>query len=508
MASPQPGDIAYLPQELFQMLVGYLEPVDIVRCRRVSRTWYEAFGNPTSLIPITKERFPLAKEVCELYQTAASACGEEYSEKRLRQWRAVFDKVSERYYRLASGRPRSIQKFNIQGNNNHGKGGYRTFSVSPWETHSSHFGDNIDMFFDQALWTYEEGLAVFPNGDEDCLTLLDLETQHTFMVPFVTTEKVIRRLRLHDRLLVIEWAENEPFHWLNERDSVHRHYATSFDVTLDGRGWDITLRNEWKIMFLGHPLGERDRFFSTHSRSHYAVYIWQPNRSLYTAEEDAPIESLSIWDISRRSEYRASQDPTGRLRDTSADSGPPIVNRLTFRELGFYSVRQGGLPGIIRLDIPNGSDSISITEVKNSGLSDEYNPLEYSPRVFVTTIPFIGQGPPWRRRVDTLFPPYRGNCAMEIPPWTKTAPFPCYWGICEAADNKASVSFCLSYLFPQSYADGTDTHTLTVTIHTPGSITRLSHDLSRQLSVKGKICGNERFVIGEDDENQLTVLRF
>ncbi|CRG90403.1 hypothetical protein PISL3812_07447 [Talaromyces islandicus] len=508
MASPQPGDLAYLPQELFQMIVGYLEPVDIVRCRRVSRTWCEAFVNPASLIPITKERFRLAKEVRELCHTGASAGSEEYSEKRLRQWRVVFDNVCERYYRLAHGRPRSVQKFNLQGNNDHGKCGYRTFGVSPWETHSSHFGDNIDMFFDQALWTYEEGLVVFPNEDEGGLTLLDLETQLTFMVPFVTAEKVIRRLRLHDRLLVIEWAENEPFHWLNERDSVHRHYATSFDVTQDGCGWVITLRNEWKIMFLGHPLGDRDRFFSTHSRSHYAIYIWQPNRSLYTAEEDAPIESLSIWDISQCSEYRASQDPTGRLRDTSVDSGPRLVNLLTFRELGYYSVRQGGLPGIIRLDIPDGSNSISITEVKSSGLPDEYNPLEYSPRVIVTTIPFIGQGPSWRRQIDTLFPPYRGNCAMETAPWTKTAPFPCYWGICEAADDKAGVSFCLSYLFYKSHANSTDTHTLSVTVHTPSSITRLSHDLSRQLSAKGKICGNERFVIGENDENQLTVLRF
>lgn len=504
MASSQPGDVPYLPLELFQMIISYLEPVDIVRCRRVSRYWYEAFANPTNLIRVTKKRFPLAKEVRELCQTGAALAGdEEYSEKTLRIWRNTFDEVSERYYRLACGRPRSIQKFNLQGHNKDGKSGYRTFGVAPWETHSSSLGGNIDMFFDQAFWTYEEGLVVFPSEDEGCLTLLDLETQLTFMVPFVTAEKVIRRLRLQDRLLVVEWAENEPFHWLNEIDSVHRHYATSFDITQDGRGWDISLRNEWKIMFLGHPLGERDRFFSTHSRSHYAIYIWQPNRSLYTAEEDAPIESLSIWDISRQSEYRASQDPTGRLRDTLADSGPPLVNCLTFRELEFFSVRQGGIPRMIKLDIPRGSDSISITEV----LPGDYNPPAYSRRVAVTTIPFIGQGPSWRRRVNAQFPPYRGNFAMDTLPWKRMSLY-CYWGICEAADDEAGVSFCLSLPLPQSHADSTEIHTLTVTVHTPGSIARLGHDLSRQLSSKGKICGDERFVIGENDDNQLTVLRF
>lgn len=145
MASPQPREVTYLPQELFQMILAYLEAEDVVRCRRVSRTWYEAFANPTNLIPILRERFPRAKEVRELCQTATPNCGEDYSEKSLRQWRAVFDNVSERYFRLARGRPRSIQKLNLHVNKIEG---YQTFGVSPWEFHASHFGDDtVDMFF-------------------------------------------------------------------------------------------------------------------------------------------------------------------------------------------------------------------------------------------------------------------------------------------------------------------------------------------------------------------------
>lgn len=506
MAFTHQGDLAYLPQEIFQMIVNHLEHVDLVRCRRVSSSWYRAFTNPTGLAQILKSSYPLAKEVRELFRVGVpNPFNSIHDDDGLRdKLKIIFNRVAERYYRLTRGIPRSVQKVHLQGLET-AEGDYQFFGVPPWESHSSHSGHKIDMLFEHAYWTYERGLVVFPD-EAQSLTLLDLETQHTFMVPFVTTNKVVRRIRLQDRLLVIEWAEDESFHWLNERDSVHRHYATSFEINRAGRGWDITLRNEWKIMFLGHPLGDRDRFFSTHSRSHYAIYAWQPNRSLYTADEDAPIESLSIWDISERSEYRASQDPTGRLRETSTDPGPFVVSLFTFRELAFHSVRQGGFPKIIKMDIHSESNSISITEVVDAGRVD-YNTLEYAPRTWVTTIPFIGQGPSWQREVQVMYPPYRANCDMEIAPWTVTSPWPCYWGICESTDEEAHVSFCISYLSSRTQT-GYETDPLMVTVHTPQSISTLSHDLAKEVSYKGKICGDERFLIGENPLNQLVILHF
>jgi hypothetical protein len=501
MALTDKGDMAYLPQEIFQMIIQHLQPVDLVRCRRVSSAWYRAFTNPVSLVQVLKDNFPRAKEARELFgQIKGPIPYDSLYTDLSNKWRAVFDIITERYYRLEHGIPRSIQRFNLQreivGSD------YQFFSVRPWDNHSSHSGDRIDMLFEHAFWTYEEGLVVYPDQRERCLVLLDVETEEKFMVPFVTTDKVIRRIRLHDRLLVIEWAESEAFHWLNDRDSVHRHFATSFEVNAFGRGWDIILRNEWKIMFLGHPLGERDRFYSCHSRNHYAIYIWQPNRSLYTADEDAPIESLSIWDISAASEYRPSQNPTGR----SIDSGPRQVASFAFRELDFYSVRQRGFPAIMRMDLDSGSNSISITEVRDTGRMD-FNILEHAPWVRTVTIPFIGQGPSLQREVTTWYPPYRGNCCMEIAPWTVTWPWACYWAICESTDEKAGVSFCISYLSSKTQASY-EKDPLMVTIHTPQAIKTLSPELSRDISFKGKICGDERFVIGENDLNQLVIMKF
>ncbi|QGA20631.1 hypothetical protein EYB26_008337 [Talaromyces marneffei] len=501
MALTDKGDMAYLPQEIFQMIIQHLQPVDLVRCRGVSSAWYRAFTNPVNLAQVLKDKFSRAKEVRELFsQTKGPTPYESLYTEFSNKWRAIFDIVTERYYRLEHGIPRSIQRFDLQRETL--RGGYQFFGVRPWDHHSSHSGHRIDMLFSHAFWTYEDCLVVYPDKHEQSLILLDVETEEQFMVPFVLTDKVIRRLRLHDRLLVIEWVESEPFHWLNDRDRVHRHYATSFEVNAVGRGWDIVLRNELKIMFLGHPLGDRDRFYSCHTRNHYAIYVWQPNRSLYTADEDAPIESLSIYDISTASEYKSSQDPTGR----SIDSGPRQVASFAFRELQFYSVRQRGFPAIMRMDLDSQSNSISITEVRDTGRVD-FNVLEHSPCVQVVTIPFIGQGPALQRKVTTYYPPYRGNCSMEIAPWTVTRPWACYWAICESTDEEAHVSFCLSY-FSSKAQVGFEIDPLMLTIHTPQSIKTLSIELSKNVAFKGKICGDERFVVGENDSNQLVIMKF
>lgn len=99
-------------------------------------------------------------------------------------------------------------------------------------------------------------------------------------------------------------------------------------------------RNEWKIHFLGLPLNSRDRFYTTHSETHYAMYLWQPNRSAWG--EDEPIEALAIWNIESPSLYRPSQDPAGVSKPQGA--GAKVVRRFSFEDLTFYGVRQRSSP--------------------------------------------------------------------------------------------------------------------------------------------------------------------
>ncbi|KAL4758866.1 F-box protein [Aspergillus foveolatus] len=494
-------DLPLLPHELFCMVLDYLDSSEIIRCRRVSRLWNEAFRDPAILIPLLKKLFPLAKEVRELY----GRHGLLEDSKNSEYWRLLFDRITSRYDHLTRGKPRSIQRlrlceeFSISGER-------EWFQVQPWDIHASHLMQRVDLPFSESFWSYDEGLLVYPSADHACLVLMDLDSGRESMVPFIIRGKVIRRVRLQRQVLVVEWAEPKAFHWLNDSDGVHRHFASSFDVRKESSRWSITFRNEWKIMFLGHPLSERDRFYSTHSQTHYAIYIWQPNRSLYTADEDAPIESLSIWDISKPSSYRPSLDPTGRLRVDGEDSGPSIVSRFGFRELGFYSVRQRGLPGIQWLNITEDNQSIEIFENLCTGPVDRFvGPAEWTSQVQVTSIPVNGYGPCYRQNLDLILPPYRGNSSLQASPLTlKVCDEPWYTTISESWDGKAQVGFCLHL----SQATWPFDLKASLSIRTPSSAITLKHADVFELTGKGKICGTERYLLGENGNRELLIYRF
>ena len=96
------------------------------------------------------------------------------------------------------------------------------------------------------------------------------------------------------------------------------------------------------------PLNSRDRFYSTHSATHYSLYLWQPNRSAWG--EDDPIETLAIWDISGPSSYRPSEDPTGKWKPL-IDERPKVIRRLSFSDLDFYKIRQRSTPVVRDLEL-------------------------------------------------------------------------------------------------------------------------------------------------------------
>jgi len=499
--------ISTLPREIFWMLLDYLEPRDVIRCRSVSRFWNKAFRDPANLVPLMRKWFPLAKEVRELVhnQTLDTECTDVDDDGDY--WRPTFDRIACRYDHLARGNPRSTQKFKLS--DHFGASGERKwFPVQPWENHASHLMQRVDDLFYESSWTYEDGLLVLLSADDRCLVLVDLETDRRFMVPLIIRGKVIRRVRLQKRVLVVEWAEPKAFHWLNDSDGVHRHFASSFDVEGDSTsGWRVIPRNEWKIMFLGHPLSERDRFFSSHSKTHYVIYIWQPNRSLYTADEDAPTESLMVWDISKPSSYRPSLDPTGCLRVPGQDTGPEQVTRLGFRELGFLSVRQRGLPAIQRLEVTGDAQAIEITENICTGPMDRLvGPAEWTSEVQITSIPLIGEGPCLRRTLtDVKFPPYRGSNGLQTKPLAFAAcDEPWYTIVSETIDEQAQVGFCL-HLSPFAWPFVLNEF---LSVRTPSSDVTLKPGEVYEITGGGRICGNERYLVGENRNRELVIFRF
>ncbi|KAJ5143604.1 uncharacterized protein N7515_002391 [Penicillium bovifimosum] len=493
--------LADLPRDLFWMVLEYLEPDEIVRCRRVCRDWNEAFSNPVVLLSLLKIQFPWTKEAEDL---ASDTSAQDRS-----QGRRLYDQVASRYSHLERGRPRSIQKLPLCEDFS-SSGDREWYQVQPWETHGSHVRRLVDRLFSEALWTFEEGLLVYPSAEHQCLVLRDLETDRQFMVPFLIRGKVIRRVRLQRRLLVIEWAEPNAFHWLNDSDGVHRHFASSFEVTKsETEGWNIAPRNEWKIMFLGHPLSERDRFFSAHSNTHYVIYMWQPNRSLYTSDEDAPIESLFVWDISRPSSYRPSLDPTGRLKGDSPDDSPSIVARFGFRDLEFFGIRQRGCPLIQRLEITDDSQAVEITENVCIWAEDQPpdpfgppDPFAF-PQSVTISIPLAGNGPAWRRPCEGALPPYRGNCGLQAQPMSFDGFMvdPWFGVISHVTVLDPDLGFCLHF----DPTNWTQDQIISLTVQTPRSIVTYPNF---DFIGSGKLAGCEKYLLGENCNRELVIYRF
>lgn len=506
-------DLVFLPRDIFWLVLAYLTPPDLVRCRRVSRIWNEAFGNPAILVPLMKRHFPRTRELEGLHVGSSTSTGAGTGTDPI-VIRSLFDQVASRYDYLERGKPRSVQKHRLC--DDFGAAGDREwFQVPPWESHASHVRQFVDRQFSEALWTHDQDLLVFPSAEHQCLVLMDLSNDRQFTIPFTTTGKVVRRVRLQKQLLVVEWAEPKAFHWLNDSDGVHRHFASSFDVKPSiADGWEITARNEWKIMFLGHPLSERDRFFSSHSNTHYVIYIWQPNRSLYTADEDAPIESLFVWDISTPSSYRPSLDPTGKHEDSKGDESPAIVARFGFRDLEFFGVRQRGCPSVQRLEITDDSLAVEITENINTWLTVA-DPLGL-PMAVVTSIPMQGCGPHWRQQSDLILPAYRGNCSLQTSPISVLAIMAeCWYGtIAQVIDQQAGVSFCLHFDPAKWVEDRREPElkdqTISLTYQVLGSYEEPSQVTTANLDFtgRGKISGCERYLLGENSNRELVIYRF
>lgn len=362
-------DIVELPRDLFLLVVAHLSARTVVLCRRVSRSWHGAFADPDLSLQLMKWHFPRCREMRVAY--LAGALGgtvptgteeahdtvDEQGQRRHGEngefgdgagiawspdWTVTFANVARRYHHLRTATPWTVEAIKLGSTE---KGPSRMFyPVAIWDRFLRLDDKTAPFHYPDPAWSYsqDDGLLVYHSAaseDADSVDgqtescpwrLRDLETGREVVVPFPQgNDRIVRRVRLCDRVLVLEWCEREAYHQLNDREECHRHFVTVLDVVRE-RGvtpgetetWAVRPRCQFKTHFLGFPLNRHDRFFSAHTPTHYAVYVWQPNRSLYN---DDPIESVIVWDIS--------------VRDH-----PRTIRRITWDTLAFYGVRQGATP--------------------------------------------------------------------------------------------------------------------------------------------------------------------
>lgn len=426
-------DLIHLPTDLFLIVTCYLDPIHIVSCRLVSKSWHGEFTDESFLRHVLIREYGEAREVRALLELEIKQMivrpPEDDSDNIRDVWRSTFDRVLARKRALKSGRPRSVTKRNlgVGPTNLLEKVRDHHFPVFPWDRYHRSVGQctsvHVNVRIEEQVptdlleteWTYDSGLLVYPNMvDFQAYVLLDIERDTISIVPFDIKNRIVRRIRLKHKLLVFEWAEKEPYHKLNELEEVHRHYVTAFDIESAKDSfawlsqWKITFRTEWRLHYLGFPLSALDCWFSDHSTTHYAVYIWQTNRSAWG--ENEPIESLLVWDISKPSSYRPPNGPSG---SSQASIAPRLVKKLSYLDLDFLEIRQRDTPFLRKIALDESACVYFFEEGSNreqgSHVGHGHEAGRRNPRDVVwervVGIPVLGSGPNWEDRLgkDSTF---------------------------------------------------------------------------------------------------------
>lgn len=540
-----------LPYTIFADIIARVSATDAIRCRRVNTQAREALTRHDLCISLILTHFPRALEG-RLLRTHISNNNVELLDSR--DWAETFRRLTRRYVHLSTATPRRTLKLDTLKDADHICG------VTPWNRFLRLDNKTAPFHHWEPAWTFDakEGLLVYPAPDGLGYQARDVETGEQVAVPFDLEGRVVRRVRLNQGILIIEWCEEEAYHALNDTENAHRHFATAFDVRrrgewdgalpMRGKGalslWEVEFRSEWKIHYLGLPLSAHDRFYSTHNATHYVVYIWQPTRSPWG--EDDPLERLIVWELGKPSPYRPSLDPGENHRPSEDLGGPRVIRKLINHELADWGIRQNDTPSLSALHLDDSTwDSHTNSPCGQVFFHEEEHRWSAGPHsnpdpprlhnVKSTGVPLSGDGPRWVDDCGDQDPnmsfcwrgPQRGKSERheEEEAWPGRAPcwrhddFP-YLTVSEAYDPVAGVRFTARHCFMLE--------TLSVLVKPKlrvagvgwgagsqgqgegpaGDEVQFGDEWWCELLGKGHICGDERWVVGEDEGGDITVVQF
>ena len=534
----QPNRLTDLPYNLFLDIVFYLSARDVLVCRHVSRDFHFALTQPDISKRLVQLHFPRSREARILRGTCAGGD---------RDWAATYARLVRRYEQLSRAVPYRIEKVTLAKDPNRLRG------VTPWNRFLRLEDKTAPFEYWDPAWAFapDDGLLVYPVDESGRIAYCarDLADGESCSVPFDPEGKVVRRVRLSHDILIFEWCEELGHLSLNEHETAHRHFATAFDVAKGDRR-EITFRSEWKIHYLGLPLSHQDRFFSTHNRNHYAVYIWQPTRSPWGGDE--PLERLFVWELGEPQNYKPSLDPTGRNAPQNSN-GPRLIRRLVNQELDAWGIRQRETPTLRSLaldDVTRDVDGVAcghifVVQEEHrwcAGPHSSHTPPRHH-RVLSTGVPILGDGPAWRdecggketnddgENVDTSFCWRRQRQHDANDEWPGRAPcwrhddYP-YLSVSEVFDVAAGVRVTARQCFMMETLSVHVRPRLQLCVETDSSVdwkkpmggrmskgpsgweVQFADDMWSEVMGKGCIFGDERWIVGEDRQGDVTVLFF
>jgi len=225
--------ITSFPSDIFLLITAYLSPSDLIFCRRLCKEFRIAFTEPDLCRHALRCHFPRARETRETRERLDDGSID---------WSDLFAKVASRYYYLKAGKPMSSERLSL-ARSLVAPTWSRYYPVATWDQHLSFEGRFAPFHYTDPLWTYENGILIFPCATSQSYVLYELVTRTSKKINFVPEGKVVRRIRLKDSVLVVEWCETEPYK-ANLQNLCHRYFGTAYDLGYDNasNGWNIVFR--------------------------------------------------------------------------------------------------------------------------------------------------------------------------------------------------------------------------------------------------------------------------
>ena len=224
--------ITTLPHDVFLLINDYLLPSELILCRCVSKAFFIAFTEPNLNRKALQCHFPRARETRE---------SREQLDDGSMDWGNIFAKVASRYHYLKSGKPRSSRSLPL-AKSLVAPAWSRYYPVAPWDQYLSFQGKFAPFHYTDPLWTYEDGILIFPCATSQSYVIYEVITGTSKEIDLVPQDRVVRRIRLKDSVLVVEWCENQPYKASLEY-LCHRYYGTAYDLSYENYS------NEWSVVF-------------------------------------------------------------------------------------------------------------------------------------------------------------------------------------------------------------------------------------------------------------------
>ncbi|RSL51218.1 hypothetical protein CEP54_011536 [Fusarium duplospermum] len=554
-----------LPYTLFLQIFCLVPPHEIVRSRRVSKALRNTLTSQALCMSLILDFFPRAREARILRGLVTGENCSEIGDSDLdtTDWATVFARLARRYWHLSQGKPWRRNEIVIR------KDLQASHGVKPWNRLLQGHNVSADFHHWDPFWTCapDQGLIIYPAPNLKSLDLLDfwardIETGDECVIPFQLSGGSLVRVHVSDGVLL--------FAFVVKSDSGCRFFIEAFDIImkqpalpqLNSRPNNNPLekrlsqqaflsRGPSQLFSMDRPLGHEGRFFCTHNSTHFALYKWIPTTDLAFTTVN-PLEELIVWDIGspRQGPRPEGSEPRRILtHQTSTLQHLGLSQNFTprLRNLELDNITQdhdtGSVCGHVYLveddhDLLAGPHTgpsagvghcVQSTGIPLSGIGPAAKEMCLGKALVRGTLPsfdayyfyhtpFTTQGPArWQRRQGRRTP-LHDSCSRRPQCW-RHENFP-YITVSQAHDTAAGVRFMALQFFrlkdiavsfpPGIYPHHTDKWEGTLRREHPLGNERLSFfsDGFDSLMAKGRIYGDERWLVGEDIDGHLNVLQF